>query len=456
MDDGGDFRSLGKSPYDIAVFEKYNWVTKDGVRTKAHFWAASWEKPRHLQTRPRDAIVATSRRSEDEARERAVVKVLEFVKTVQGGTYVMPAPRARKTKVEILEKPDRTVQSFIEEWFNANVESNRWQLSTKNGIQQKFEDYVYPYLGEIKLDDLTHEQVRRHFTLFLPSLRKLDKDGNSTKVRRLQSPSITNILLHFHMAILAAKAKNWIAGDPAYKIKVPGDKTSHNTDDHIFELVDALVQAFIDKPDMDDQGTIRVAIAFFLGLRRGERCGLRWADIQNLDSKHPQIVVAKQLGYVSENKGGVGHFITDSTKTGRPRKFAIPALLVPYLQHQKKVVDGWKSDKATWNPLPEYQDLVLTTPTGSLIKLNDDSEIINKWFAKYSINVPDVTAGDIRHASATWWVGENGLDRDSLKKMFGWTKDSEMDRYYARLNLEPLAEIAKNATLKPRKKNGDE
>jgi integrase len=455
MDDGGDFRSLGKSPYDIAIFEKYNWVTKDGIRTKAHFWAASWEKPRHLQTRPRDAIVATSRRSEDEARERAIAKVLDFVKTVQGGAYALPAARPRVTKVEIPEKPDRTVQSFIEEWFNANVESNRWQLSTLNGIQQKFEDYVYPYLGEIKLDALTHEQVRRHFTLFLPSLKKLDRDGNSTNARLLRSPTIRNILLNFHMAIVAARAKNWIAGDPAHKIIIPSDKTSHNTDDNIFELVDALVQTFINEPDMDDQGTIRVAIAFFCGLRRGERCGLRWADIQDLDGSHPQIIVAKQLGYISENKGGVGHFITDTTKTGRPRKFPIPALLVPYLQHQKKVVDAWKADEATWNPMPEYADLILTTPTGSLIKLNDDSEIINKWFADYSIDVPEVTAGDIRHASATWWVGENGLERDELKKMFGWTKDSEMDRYYARLNLQPLAKKARNATLKPRNNDGN-
>jgi integrase len=454
MDDGEDFRGLGKSPYDVLTFRKYNWEEKDGVRTKAYFWAASWEKPQHLQTRPRDAIVATSRKSEALALEKCIAKVLKYVATLQGHDYSLPAAKPRPTRIEIPEKPDRTVQDFLEEWFNAQVESRRWQLTTKNGVEQKFRDYIYPYLGAIKLDELSHEQVRKHFTLFLPSLKKLDKRGNETEQIRLSSTTMRGIYQHFHMAIKAARAKNWILTDPAFQIVLPTTPVQHNEDDNILDLMDALIDVFLSEPNMDNQDTIRVAIAFFAGLRRGERCALRFEDLLDLDGPHPQIVIAKQLGYVSENKGGKGHFITDSTKTGRPRKFPIPGVLVPYLQHQRKVVDQWRKSPE-WHPKPEYADFVLTTPTGTLIKLNDDSEHINDWLEDFNIIIPNVTAGDIRHASATWWVIEHGLKRKELKKMFGWTKDSEMDSYYSRVDLQPLAKKAKNAKLRKRNANGN-
>lgn len=141
--------------------------------------------------------------------------------------------------------------------------------------------------------------------------------------------------------------------------------------------------------------------------------------------------------------------MTDTTKTDRPRKIPIPALLIPYLQHQIKKVELWRNSP-DWKPEESFEDLLLTTPTGKITKLNDDSDLINAWLANLDIDIPGVTAGDIRHTSATWWVTDHGVERDEIKTMFGWTKESEMDRYYARPDMHPLAKKARNATLRRR------
>lgn len=449
MENGGFKGSLSRSPYDIVISKKTVRVVKKGREEDVSYWEGSWEVPREIRRKPRHKITGSSRTSEMQARERTVAKVLAFLEEWHPGLHESPTKPRKKLPIEIDEKPDRTVQSFLEEWFNAQVESNRWQLSTKNGIEQKFKDYIFPYLGAIKLDDLTTEQVRKHFTLFLPNLKKLDKSGRPTNTNRLAASAIRQILQHFHMAIRAARAKNWIETDPAYQIPLPSEPVQHSDDDTVINLMDALIEAFLAEPDMDDPETIRVAIAFFMGLRRGERCGLRFQDIRDLDGKKPEMVVAKQLGYISTNKGGDGHFLTASTKTGRPRKIPIPAPLIPYLKHQRAKVARWK-ESSSWKPKPEYEDLVLIRENGDLIGLNQDSRLINKWFVKHGVNVPGASAGDIRHASATWWVVEHELKRPELKKMFGWTKESEMDMYYARTDLQPLAQKAKNATLKRR------
>ncbi len=455
MEPGGASFGLSRSPYDIVMSTKTVRVVKGGREVDVKYFEGSWEVPREIRKRPRHKITGTSRKSEDQARERAIAKAIAYVESLTNEPYPEPRRRLKPVKIEIAETEGRTVKEYLIEWFNAQVASGRWELSSASNVEQQFNDYIYPYLGDVQLDQVTHEMARILFTETLPSLKKLDRDGNPTKVKRLGASAIKNTYLYFHMAIKAAKAKNWIDSNPAYQIHMPAEPPAHQDDDNIIALMDALIDVFLAKPDMDDQDTIRVAISFFAGLRRGERCALRWADLKDLDGDKPKMVIAKQLGYVSPQKGGVGHFITDSTKTGRPRKFPIPGLLVPYLQHQRKVVEKWKKSP-DWNPEADYSDFVLTTPTGALIALNDDSDLIHKWMKKHNVSIPNFVPGDLRHASATWWVGEQKAKRAELKKMFGWTKDSEMDRYYGRVDLRPLEKKAKNAKLRRRSDSGDE
>lgn len=453
MEPGGASFGLSRSPYDIVMSTKTVRVVKGGRETDVKYFEGSWEVPKEIRKKPRHKITGTSRKNEAQARERTIAKVLAYIESWTHEPYPQPrkAPKAHEMPID---HGQRTLESFLEEWFNAELASGRWELSSASNVHQQFNDHIYPYLGKVKLDELTREMARVHFTEVLPSLKKLDKDGKPTKVNRLGASAIKNCYLYFQMAIKAAKAKNWIDSNPAHQIHMPAAPPPHQDDDNIHDLVDALIEAFLAKPDMNDQETIRVAISFFAGLRRGERCALRWADLQDLDGENPKMVIAKQLGYVSAQKGGVGHFITDSTKTGRPRKFPIPAVLIPYLKHQRAVVHEWRKSP-DWNPEPDYADFVLTTPTGALIPLNDDSDLIHRWMKDQNIEIPDFVPGDLRHASATWWVGEQKAKRAELKKMFGWTKDSEMDRYYGRVDMKPLEKKAKNATLRRRNQDGE-
>lgn len=126
MENGGFKGSLSRSPYDIVISKKTVRVVKKGREEDVSYWEGSWEVPREIRRKPRHKITGSSRTSEMQARERTVAKVLAFLEEWHPGLHESPTKPRKKLPIEIEEKPHRTVQSFLEGWFNAQVESNRW------------------------------------------------------------------------------------------------------------------------------------------------------------------------------------------------------------------------------------------------------------------------------------------------------------------------------------------
>jgi integrase len=413
------------SRYNISTYQR---TTTNKAGDEVKYWEGSWDAPRDLTGGKRKQITGTSRKSEAEAISRTEDKIEEFLVNANREASPFESPRG-----------DHTVQTFLEEWYQAQVAMNRWAENSKIRIKQVFEDHVYPYLGHIPLTELTKKDVRQVFTEKLPALTKKDKQGKDTGKRLLGDNRINYIFTNFRAAIRAADAKAWIDGDPTYRIHLPTPSGPSGEDEMIVDLMNKLLVVFRDR-SIDDTDTLRVALSFFQGMRRGEARGLCFDDITNLDGPgSATIKVRRQLGYVSARQGGDGTTFTASTKTGRERTIPVQKRVAELLRSQRARVDEWKKSPA-WNPRPGFEDLVIIRPDGTFPKLNDDNEVFYKWLDRVGISVPGVKPGSLRHASATWWATVVGQDEQFLKDVLGWSQHSDLNHYYTRVNQNYLAE----------------
>lgn len=424
------------SRYNITTYQRTT-TNKAGAEVK--YWEGSWDAPRDLTEGKRKQITGTSRNSEVEAVMRTEEKIEAFLARANGEDFG-PERRTRRGAAAVNTlRDDHTVQTFLEEWYKAQVDSDRWAQNSAIRIQQAFRDHIFPYLGSIPLTELTKKDVRVLFTKTLPGLTKKDKDGKDTGTRQLGDNRINYIFTNFRAAIRAADAKSWIDGDPTFQVHMPTPSGPSGDDEMIVDLMNKLLVVFRDRT-IDDVETLRVALSFFLGMRRGEARGLCYSDISNLDGPgKATIKVRRQLGYVSTRQGGEGTAFTASTKTGRERTIPVHARVAELLRSQRSRIEGWQKTP-DWNPRPGFEDLVIIRPDGSFPKLNDDNEVFYKWLDRVGVSVPGVKPGSLRHASATWWATVIGQDEQFLKDVLGWSQHSDLSHYYTRVNQNLLAD----------------
>jgi integrase len=424
------------SRYNIST---YKLKTRNKAGEIVEYWEASWDRPREFTDGKRRPITGTSRESKVIAIMRAEEKIEAFLASVQGGAQYA-TDRPRRSNVSTVSEPnERTVQEFLEEWYQAQIESNRWQPNSAIRIKQAFRDHVYPYLGAITLTELTKKDVRIHFTKTLPDKKVKDKDGNGTAKRLLGDNRINYIFTNFRSAIKAADEKAWIEGNPTFQVHMPTPSGPAGDDEMIVDLMEKLLVVFRNR-DIDDVDTLRVALSFFLGMRRGEARGLCWSDIYNLDGFEPAIKVRRQLGYVSKAQGGEGMIFTASTKTGRERVVPVQIRVAELLRSQRERVEEWKKSPE-WKPREGFEDLVIIRSDGSVPLLNNDNEVVHEWFKRVGIDVSGVKPGSLRHASATWWATVKGQDEQFLKSVLGWSDKSDLSHYYTRVNQNQLAAL---------------
>lgn len=273
---------------------KYPWVTKGGFRTEKDAWKAC-----------RDAM-----READE------------------GRVVRPA--------------SRTVAQFFDEWLPAiepTIEPTTWQ-----GWKDYAVYYVVPRIGEQRLQRLDEPQLLRLYSALLSDGR-IKKDSNgamyaywseavergenptarqvsekcgttlnsaraaitrykSRRIPKAHSPglapkTIRNIHAMIHRALADAVAWKYLSHNPASNVRPPKRVRSRRP---VWDPEQ--IQAFLRSVQKD-----RFAALFLLelttGVRRGQLCGLKWADV-NLDARlltfHDNRVVVD--GHAREKAGG--------------------------------------------------------------------------------------------------------------------------------------------------------
>lgn len=427
--------------FRIWVSKKKRNGTKNGKPVVIHYWLGLWEIPREYRTaeeakKPRPSITASSTISKEDAEAKCRAKVVQFWQD-----------RAQHVRDEVREKkPARltaeerganyTVQSFLEEWYASKTNpdtapENRWREGTARGNKTKLEKWIYPKLGNIPLNQLTHAQVRTHFTETLPA--ELKANGK----RVLGDRRIRGIYSTFKTGLNRASRKNLIPVGEFTDVGIDMTFEPAGVPEDIDDLM-WQIHALLQRPDvLDDPLALRWALAYGQALRRGERCGLKWSDI-NLLTGH--MTIARQLSYMP----GQPEFLDERLKAGEKRTITITPITMPFLQRaaERRAIE---KKSPSWAPKEEFEELVLLRPDGSAENLNHDNELFHEFMNKYGITYSDLSPGALRHAAATFHANYGGVDgrgvaRMKLRQFLGHSSGSDLDAYYARASLIAMDE----------------
>jgi integrase len=425
--------------FRIWLTEKEQDSTKDGQPVRVKYWEARWDIPRVAweagERRKRPAITASSRESRELAEAKCRDKVLAFwmerTDGIRRENYQQQPARLSKEQ----RAAGYTVQSFLEEWFasksNPNTApENRWRPGTERNNQTMLTKWIYPYLGAIPLTKLTHAQVRLHFTETLPSV----VDENDQRV--LGDKRIRGIYSTFRGGMKRAGAKGLVQAGEFLDvgIRMTFEPAGVPEDiDHLMWEVNALLK----RPEViADPRTLRWALAYGQGLRRGERCGLKWADI---DLRAKTITVRRQMSYLP----GLPDFLDERLKAGDTRTVPITPITLPHLLAAKerralvKASPEWKPKNTA------LEDLLLMRDDGTSERLNHDNTLFHEWMNDYEVSYRNLSPGALRHAAATFWANYGGPDgrgvsRERLREFLGHSAGSDLDAYYARASQRAL------------------
>lgn len=352
--------------------------------------------------------------------ERMEKNAATYLSRTQGGTIVPP-----------LAKHRLTVGEWVEEWFAGDGFRRGKSHGTLANYENKIRYHITPHIGEIKLDQLTSEDVRRLIEETLPAKRKPNGEPllGSSPLR-----AVHNIL---NMALNEAVARKHLTTNPLAPVKRPKrDKPRERPNAvHLRWLPRTIIARYGYSPQ-----TARWILAFY-GLRQSERLGVQTTAFTNLnDPKKPTTL---DISYQLE-PGTLNVVNRTKTKAGT-RIITLPEETTKILQTWFRQREEWKQSP-DWNPEPRHADLFFTTPTGKPITHQQDrrewKKLCDEIKVEKKVKKP-ITVHFLRHISATL-LAETGTPPQVARLILGHSSTA-MTLYYTSFTGQTTAEATRRA-----------
>ena len=277
-----------------------------------------------------------------------------------------------------LTESDRiTLSDWLDQWLENITDTLR--PNTLRNYRSYIENHIRPSLGDKHLNRITPKDVQRFY----------DKLGDS-----LSSGTVRRIHTTLHGALKAAQQAHLIAGNPTEKITPP--KFSYGpkrvlTDEHL----DTFMKVIAD----DDTWYDFFYTELTTGLRRGEICGLKWEDFDEINGT---LKVCRTV--YREDGGGL---VAGDTKTyAGVRTIVLPSSTAAVLRKRKKcALTEWIFP----NPLK------LERPT------DPDSAYRRLKILLKQAGLPSIRFHDLRHTFSTHALA-SGVDVKTLSGILGHTR----------------------------------
>ncbi len=373
----------GKKPRN-ANREGKPWKRKDGLWC-ARVWPpadALDPKPRYVYARTRGGVVA---KRDD-----------------------LAAKLARGTPSD----PDKTVGEYLGHWLGVTLEqyarAGEIAVSTLDGYRDMARLHIVPYLGHIKLTDLSAATVREWQDTLLrkPSgraPRRASADGTPAPAPTLSARTAAYCRAILHKAIEDA-IRDEVAGlerNVVSRVVPAKDRMKEDPAPIVPEEAAALLIAA-----SSDRWWCYWLTAFATGFRRGEGLGMRWADL-DADRRvwRPALSVQRVRGDADPETGRRrGQLVAKELKSKASRQpIALPVSVSEALGRWQEEQLGIRATAPVWADL----GLVFTTNRGTAI---EPRNINRAWDAVCArAGVRKIRLHDLRHACASFLLAE-GVD----------------------------------------------
>ncbi|GHU59627.1 transposase [Clostridia bacterium] len=295
------------------------------------------------------------------------------------------------------QKSNMTVKEISTEWLNAI--KPKIKPSTYANYLNKLEKHIFPILGNIRYDKLTTVQLNDFINNKLNNGRLKDNSGLSNGYVR----DIAVIL----KSIGKFAAKTYKLQNPCAEMSMP--KVSRKA----FILFNKGEEASLVKFLTDNLtlSTLGILIAMCTGIRLGELCALKWADI---DFSKRTIRINKTVQRVRE----IGNNFKKTKLIIMPPKSETSIRDIPITDFLFEVLRKFRVDG----------DVYVINGKGNI----PDPRTVQYQFKRILQNakLPSVKFHSLRHVFATKCVQTVGFDIKTLSEILGHTRVETTLRMY--------------------------
>jgi integrase len=279
----------------------------------------------------------------------------------------------------------QTVGAYLTVWL-ADRETDGLRASTAQMYRRYVENDLIPALGGIRLGELRPGHVEK-------LLRDLRAAGRgATTIRRIHAT--------LRSALTSARRARLVPYNAATDVALPTVRPAKVRPWSPEEL-----GAFLDHAASHRLGALFEVMAF-TGLRRGEACALRWADI---DLRAGVIVVRSQLVEV----GGKAVEGKPKTRSGEDRRVDIGQRTIGALLAHRLVQDA---ERANWSEGYTDHGRVFAREDGSDLTPSQVTKVFTRLTT--SARLRQVRLHDLRHGAASLMLA-GGADIAVVSKRMG-------------------------------------
>lgn len=343
---------------------------------------------------------------------------------------------------------DATLKDFMEE-FITTYGTKHWGDSYYTGNKAKMENYVYPYLGQHKIMDITAKMIDDYYNFLLSKCVPVTKQGRR-KGQYISAGVVRDIHKVLRTAFNQATRWKYIQQNPFVDADVPDHKSKERPTLSPEEFEKIL--EYTDDDSDYERYTIHVAlcIQYYCTTRGGEIGGLQWTDytpkektlhiykaLDRVDKKNlnlPKLIIYYTFPILNPyNKTVV---VLKAPKTEATERFGkINNLLIGKLDHLKSMQEELSFDDT-------YQDnqLIVCKSNGRALmpeQLNRKFKAIiaemrmrGYKFTSVPENLLDkVVFHSIRAASATKKMQVSNGNIKAVMRAGGWAEPDMVIRY---------------------------
>jgi integrase len=196
-----------------------------------------------------------------------------------------------------------TVRQHCDEWLDGLRKSPSTVASYRKNIRL----HIAPYIGEIRLDQLTGTRLTALY-------RTLEIKGRADGTGGLSARTVRYVHTIIHAALGAAVRDGRLAVNPADKATPPTAREAASPEMHTWDREE--LRAFLDwSKSIDDELYPAWLLLAMTGMRRGEALALRWADF-DFDAG---TVSVRRAVTVVKTKGAGEQVVTGPPKSGKAR-----------------------------------------------------------------------------------------------------------------------------------------
>ena len=314
-----------------------------------------------------------------------------------------------------------TFAQWLDYWYK-DIILPQIEETTAYGYRGMIENYLKPQLGEIRLQKLTARDIQQYYTWLMG-----EKELSPNTVIKHHN-LLTNTLN-------AAERQEYITKNPMRAVSPPKKRqreAKFYTPEQLGTLLDKAVGTRLELP---------VYICAYLGLRRGELCGLRWSDV---DLEHKTITIENTRTQAGKKEIEKGTKTASSTRT-----LYLPDTLCDMLKAAK---ENQQACRATYKNAYDDNDYVIVMEDGKPFRPNYLSELFGKFLADNDL--PKIVLHELRHTFASL-SNQAGIPAYNIGKALGHSTPATTQKIYTHLldqthtqAVEGVAAIADEARRK--------